>query len=58
MRTAAAKHFGSGTKVVVEKTMIVVYEVRATINGQEKELPVFPTGRVHDESDDDREDNG
>ena len=57
VRTAIAKHFGSDTKVVVEKTMIVVYEVEAKINGQEKELLIFPTGRVHEESDDDPEDN-
>jgi uncharacterized membrane protein YkoI len=55
VRAAIAKHFGAGTKVVVEKTMIVVYEVEAKINGKEKELLVFPTGRVHEESDDDDE---
>jgi hypothetical protein len=58
VRAAIAKHFGAGTKVVVEKTMIVVYEVEARIDGKEKELLIFPTGRVHEESDDDHDDDG
>jgi uncharacterized membrane protein YkoI len=58
VRAAIAKYFGAHTKVVVEETMIVVYEVEAKINGKDKELLIFPTGRVHEESDDDDEHDG
>jgi uncharacterized membrane protein YkoI len=57
VRAAIAKHFGAEVKVVVEKKMVVVYEVEAKIDGKEKELVVFPTGRVHEEPDDDHEDD-
>ena len=53
VRAVIAKHFGAKAKVVVEKKMIVVYEVEARIDGKEKELLVFPTGRVHEDGDDD-----
>ena len=57
VRTAIAKHFGPNAKVVVEKTMIVVYEVEAKIDGEEKELLIFPTGRVHEDRNGDRDDD-
>jgi uncharacterized membrane protein YkoI len=57
VRDAIAKHFPPNAKLVVEKTMIVVYEVEARIDGKEKELLVFPTGRVHEEADDDDDDD-
>jgi uncharacterized membrane protein YkoI len=57
VRAAIAKHFGSSAKVVVEKKMIVVYEVEARVDGKEKELLVFPTGRVHEEDDNDDDDD-
>ena len=53
VRAVIAKHFGAKAKVVVEKKMIVVYEVEANIDGKEKELLIFPTGRVHEDGDDD-----
>jgi len=56
VQAAITKHFG-GAKVIVAKQMIVVYEVEAEVNGQERELYVFPTGRVHDEPDDDQDDD-
>jgi uncharacterized membrane protein YkoI len=59
VRAVIAKHFGAAAKVVVEKKMIVVYEIEAKIDGQEKELLVFPTGHVRDEpGDDDDDDDG
>ena len=58
VRAVIAKHFGAQTKVVVEKKMIVVYEVEARIGGKEKELLVFPTGRVHEDGDDDDDHDG
>lgn len=57
VRAAIAKHFGANAKVVVEKKMIVVYEVEAKVDGKEKELLVFPTGRVHEDADDDDDDD-
>jgi uncharacterized membrane protein YkoI len=57
VRSAIAKHFGPKAKVVVEKKMIVVYEIEARGNGKEQELLVFPTGRVHEDADDDHEDD-
>lgn len=72
VRAAIRKHFGPGAKVVIEKKMIVVYEVEAKTDGKEKELLIFPTGRVHEaeeehhghkdkgrhDDDDDDDDNG
>jgi uncharacterized membrane protein YkoI len=55
VRAAIAKHFGPDAKVVVEKKMVVVYEVEAKVDGKHKELLVLPTGRVHKEPDDDHE---
>ena len=57
VRAAIAKHFGPTAKVVVEKKMIVVYEIEGRVNGKEKELLVFPTGRVHEDADDHHEDD-
>lgn len=57
VRAVIEKHFGADAKVVVERKMIVVYEVEAKIDGKEKEVLVFPTGRVHEEPDDDHEDD-
>ena len=57
VRAAIAKHFGPNAKVVVERKMIVVYEIETRIDGKEKELLVFPTGRVHEDHGDDHEDD-
>ncbi len=57
VRAAIAKHFGANAKVVVEKKMIVVYEVEARVNGKEVELLILPTGHVHDDDDDDDDDD-
>jgi uncharacterized membrane protein YkoI len=57
VRAAIAKHFGPNAKVVIEKKMVVVYEVEARVDGKERELLVFPTGRVHEEDDDDDHDD-
>jgi uncharacterized membrane protein YkoI len=60
VQAAIAQHFGPNAEVVVEKTMIVVYEVEAKTDGRDKELIIFPTGRVHDghdHDDDDDDDN-
>ena len=56
VRAAIAKHFGAQAKVVVEKKTIIVYEAEARIDGKESELLIFPTGRVHEEHDDDGDD--
>ncbi len=47
VRAAVAKHFGAKAEVVVEKKMIVVYEIEGRLDGKKKELVIFPTGRVH-----------
>ena len=44
-----AKYFANDAKVVVKKKMIVVYEIEAVVDGKEKEIAVFPTGRMHGE---------
>ncbi|MBU0640192.1 MAG: PepSY-like domain-containing protein [Planctomycetes bacterium] len=49
VRAAIAQRFGGAGKVTVVKKMIVVYEIEAKINGKEKELLVFPTGKIHEE---------
>ena len=56
VRAAIAKSFGPNTKVVVEKKMIVVYEAEAKVNGKDKELLIFPTGRIHEEPKHDHDD--
>lgn len=61
VREAIAKHLGAGTKVVIEKTTVVYYEVEAKVDGKEKELYFSPTGRLHgdeggEEADDDDDD--
>lgn len=53
VRAAIAKHFPANAKVTVEKKMVVVYEVEARIDGKEREVIVFPSGKVHEEHDDD-----
>ena len=57
VRAAIAKHFPPNAKVIVEKTMIVVYEAEARIDGKEKEIIIFPTGRVQEEAGDDDDDD-
>ncbi|MCH8804501.1 MAG: PepSY-like domain-containing protein [Planctomycetes bacterium] len=57
VRAAIAKRFGNA-KVVVEKTMIVIYEVEGKIGGKNVELVVFPTGRIHEEGGHDDGDDG
>ena len=56
---AIAKHFPAKTKLKIEKKMIVIYEVEAKIDGEEEELIIFPTGKVHEERghDDDGDDD-
>ena len=44
---AIAKHFAKDAKVIVKKKMIVIYEIEAVVDGKEKEIDVFPTGRIH-----------
>lgn len=53
VRAAIAKHFGAVDKVVIEKKTIIVYEAEGEIDGREKELLIFPTGRVHEQEHDD-----
>ena len=53
VRAAIAKYFGAIDKVVVEKKTIIVYEAEGEIDGREKELLIFPTGRVHEQEHDD-----
>lgn len=48
VRSVVAKHFPAKTKLAIEKKTIVIYEVEARIDGKERELVVFPTGRVHE----------
>lgn len=57
VRAAIAKHFGDA-KVVVEKKMVVVYEIEAKVDGREKEIMVLPTGRVLEHGDDDDDHDG
>ncbi len=59
VRAAIATHFGLGAKVVIEKKMVVVYEVKGKIDGRMREMLVFPTGRVQagDDDDDDEDDD-
>jgi len=62
VRAAVAEHFPPDARLHVEKTMIVVYEIEAKVNGREMELHVFPTGRVHegaseDDHDEDEDDD-
>ncbi len=59
-RAAVAKHFPADAELKIEKKMVVIYEVEARINGKERELIVFPTGRVHEghgDADDDHDDD-
>ena len=57
VRAVVAKHFPGHEQVTVEKKMIIVYEIEAKVDGYEKELLVFPTGRVHEEPDDHHDDD-
>jgi hypothetical protein len=57
VQASIATHFGAGTDVIVAKKMIVVYEVEAKIDGKEKELYIFPTGRVHEDANEDDDDD-
>ncbi len=57
VRSAIGQHFPAGAVVVVEKKLIVVYELEAKINGIEKEIQVFPTGKVVDDHDDDSDED-
>ncbi len=62
VRAAVAKHFPRNVRAEVAKKTIIVYEIEARVDGEEKELYVFPTGRVdegagqEDEGDEDGED--
>jgi uncharacterized membrane protein YkoI len=59
VQRAATNAFPKGTKLKLEKKTIVLYEVEAEIDGQEKEVLVAPTGqRVEiDHEDGETEDN-
>lgn len=57
VRAAIAKQFGSDVKVSVEKKTFVLYEAEAEIDGREKELLIFPTGRIHEHEHDDHDDD-
>ncbi|UCG32109.1 MAG: hypothetical protein JSU68_10630 [Phycisphaerales bacterium] len=46
VRAAIMQHFGAGTMVTVDKKMVVVYEVEAKVDGEQKELLISPTGSV------------
>lgn len=46
VRAAIAQHFGADAMVTVERKMVVVYEVEAEVDGEERELLISPTGRV------------
>jgi uncharacterized membrane protein YkoI len=47
VQAAVARHFPPGTRLEIEKKTTVVYEIEGVIDGEEVELYVFPTGRVH-----------
>ncbi|RJP32656.1 MAG: hypothetical protein C4547_13115 [Phycisphaerales bacterium] len=53
VRSAIDGQFGAGAAVVVEKKMIVLYEIEGKINGRNREILVTPTGRVISGGDDD-----
>ncbi len=57
VRAAIAQHFGANAKVSVEQKMVVFFEVEGKVNGKHQEVLVSPTGRVHEEADDE-EDEG
>jgi uncharacterized membrane protein YkoI len=66
VQKAVDKHFAGKAGLVVERKMIVVFEIEAKQNGRERELLVLPTGRViadadddgdHDDGDDDDDDD-
>ncbi|HUW81506.1 MAG TPA: PepSY-like domain-containing protein [Phycisphaerae bacterium] len=57
VRTVVAKHFPAKTKLTIEKKMVVTYEVEARIDGTDRELVVFPTGKVHEEQGEDNHDD-
>jgi hypothetical protein len=56
VQAVIAEHFGAGAQVVVEKKMIVMYEVEAKVNGKEIELCIFPSGQVHEAGPHDHDD--
>ena len=45
VQDAAAKAFAKGSKLTVERKMIVLYEIEATVDGKETEILVTPTGQ-------------
>ena len=57
VRAAIAEHFGSDVRVTVEKKPIILYEAEAELDGKEKELLIFPTGRLHEHEHDDDDDD-
>lgn len=58
VRALIAKHFGENAKVEVERKMIVMYEIEGKIDGKGREILVSPTGKTHDDyEDDDGEDD-
>ncbi len=57
VRNAISGQFGAAAAVVIEKKMIVLYEIEGKINGRNREILVTPTGRVISGGDDDGDDN-
>jgi uncharacterized membrane protein YkoI len=61
VQAVAAKEFPAGAKVEYEKKTMVVYEVEAKVDGQEKELIVSPVGKIlmkKHEAKEDEDDDG
>ena len=53
VKSAILTSFGMNASVVVERKMIVVYEAEGKIAGKHAELIIMPTGRVHNDGNDD-----
>ena len=61
VRAAIVQHFGADANVVVEKSMIVIYEAEVKVDGKEREIMVYPTGKIargDDNGDDDDDKHG
>ena len=56
VREAIVKQLGTGAKVEIEKTTIVYYEVEGTVDGKHKEFYFSPTGQLHGDEQEEKED--
>ena len=56
VRAVAARVFPHGARIEYEKAMVVVYEIEARVDGQEKEISVLTTGEILGREDDDEDD--